>query len=315
MKLNQIFRIENAKSGSFSNYGEGEVAFITNGDYEASILGYITPFDSDKVFNEKAICLSSFGEATIPPIPFVARGNGGSGLLVLLPLNNMSDEELYSYASQLNLLKWKFNFSRMAIEKRIENLELFEYQTKLNIEDRKKSLLPKKKRKEKLEILADMIELPLIFDKNNNGLCLATKQSALPKNSLEVGETPYVTTSSLNNGISGFFDIEPNSESKCLTVALNGSVGEVFFQFEDFVTSGDNVVLQIKDGYNPYLLFYIATMIKNHQWRYNYYRKLTMAKLKKLLIPVPCINNQIALGYIEKVVKNSYGFKEIKKFL
>lgn len=56
-------------------------------------------------------------------------------------------------------------------------------------------------------------------------------------------------------------------------------------------------------------------MIKNHQWRYNYYRKLTMAKLKKLLIPVPCIDNQIALDYIEKVVKNSYGFKEIKKFL
>lgn len=315
MKLNQLFKIENAKSGSFSNYGDGNVVFITNGDYEASILGYVTPLDSDKVFNEKAICLSSFGEATIPPIPFVARGNGGSGLLVLIPLKNMNDEELYSYASQLNLLKWKFNFSRMAIEKRIENLELFEHHTNLNIDNRKKYLLPKKKRKEKFNIQAEMIEFPLIFDEDNNGLCVVTKKSALPKNSLEIGNTPYVTTSSLNNGISGFFDIEPNSKSKCLTVALNGSVGEVFFQFEDFVTSTDNVVLEIKDNYNPYFLFYIATMIKNHQWRYNYYRKLTMTKLKKLSIPVPCINNQIAIEYIEKVVRNSYGFKEIKKFI
>lgn len=83
-----------------------------------------------------------------------------------------------------------------------------------------------------------MIELPLIFDKNNNGLCLAIKQSALPKNSLEAGDTPYVTTSSLNNGISGFFDIEPNSESKCLTVALNGSVGEVFFNLKILLQVG-----------------------------------------------------------------------------
>lgn len=162
---------------------------------------------------------------------------------------------------------------------------------------------------------------PLIFqttkegDGERKGLCIIEKQTADPQNALEQGETPYVTTSSLNNGVSGFFDIEPNSNSKCLTVALNGSVGEVFFQFEDFVTSSDNAILRLQGEYNPFLLYYIAYAIKKHQWRYNYYRKLTTTKLKKLLIPIPCENNQIALHYIESVVRNSYGFCDIQQFL
>ncbi len=89
----------------------------------------------------------------------------------------------------------------------------------------------------------------------------------------------------------------------------------MFFQFEDFVTSGDNAVLALKDGYNPYLLFYIATMIRNHKWRYNYYRKLNLTKLNKMQIPVPFKDGVIDFEYIEKTVKNSYGYKEIEQFL
>lgn len=151
--------------------------------------------------------------------------------------------------------------------------------------------------------------------KTEKGLCLVKKATALPQNALEKGNTPYITTSSLNNGASGFYDIEPIFQSRCLTLALNGSVGEVFFQFEEFVTSGDNAVLTLKDGYNPYLLFYIATMIRNHKWRYNYYRKLNLTKLSRMKIPIPYKDEKIDMEYIEKIVKKSYGYKEIAKFL
>ena len=145
-------------------------------------------------------------------------------------------------------------------------------------------------------------------------LCDIQKKTALPQNALEENGTPYVTTTSKNNGISNFVNEEPNTKAKCLTVALNGSVGETFFQFDDFITSGDNAVLTLKEKYNPYLLFYIGAMIKNHQWRYNYYRKLNLSKLKKMTIPTPYKNGNIDIDYIEKIAKNSYGFKELKKF-
>lgn len=166
------------------------------------------------------------------------------------------------------------------------------------------------------ETINEMKMINVIYNsKTKQGFCEVNKSTALPQNALEKGKTPYITTSSLNNGASGLYDIQPNFKAKCLTLALNGSVGEVFFQFEDFVTSGDNAILTLKDGYNPYLLFYIATMIRNHKWRYNYYRKLNLTKLNKMEIPIPYKNNKINLEYIENIVKNSYGYKEILAFL
>jgi len=148
------------------------------------------------------------------------------------------------------------------------------------------------------------------------GLCFVNKKTALSQNTLEQGNIPYVTTSSFNNGVSGYYDEKPNFKGKCLTVALNGSVGETFFQFDDFITSGDNAVLTLKNGYDPYLLFYIAVMIKNHQWRYNYYRKLNLTKLNKMQIPMPFKNDkEIDLDYIKQIVESSYGFDELKKYL
>ena len=321
LKVIDLFEPINAKSDSFSKYSEGKVAFITNGDHESSILGYVTPFEGDRVFDKKSICLTSFGEALVPPIPFMPRGNGGSGLIILTPKIEMNDEELYSYASQLNLQKWKFNFSRMVIEKRIINLPLVKYSASINIENRIIELLPKKGRRKRIKHEdLELIQVPLVYDAKNqkDGLCVASKapsKKVLSQNALDNGNTPYVTTTSYNNGISGMYDIDAIFDSKCLTLALNGSVGEVFFQFEDFTTGGDNAILQIKDKYNPYLLFYIATMIRNHQWRYNYYRKLTMAKLKRIKIPIPFKDNEIAFDYIKNITKNSYGYKDIQPFI
>ncbi len=313
------FDIVNAKSSSYSSYSKGNIPFITNGpDLESSVKGYIEPLTGDRIFNKSSISLSSFGEAIIPPVPFVARGNGGSGLIVLVPKNDMSIDELYFYASQINMQKWRFSFSFMAIKKRVERIILIEFNTsnEMNIDKKIKKLLPKKTRTIKKTDI-DIIKLVNVVynKKTKQGLCEVSKSTSVPKNALEKGTTPYITTSSLNNGVSGFYDIEPNFKAKCLTLALNGSVGEVFFQFEDFVTSGDNAVLRLKDKYNPYLLFYIATMIRNHKWRYNYYRKLNLTKLNKMQIPLPYKNNRIDLEYIEKTVKNCYGYKEIEKFL
>jgi len=311
------FNIINAKSFSFSSYDKGEVSFVTNGtDLESSILGYVEPTSYDRVFKKESICVSSFGEAIIPPTPFLPRGNGGSGLLVLTPKEIMSKEELYSYAAQINMQKWRFNFSFMAIRKRIEKLKLKEYIHNIDINKTTKKLFPKKIKVTKNQTIEEIKLINVIYNKKTEkGLCLVQKATALPQNALEKGNTPYITTSSLNNGASGFYDIEPIFQSRCLTLALNGSVGEVFFQFEEFVTSGDNAVLTLKDGYNPYLLFYIATMIRNHKWRYNYYRKLNLTKLSRMKIPIPYKDEKIDMEYIEKIVKKSYGYKEIAKFL
>ncbi|PIZ78999.1 hypothetical protein COY00_04515 [Candidatus Pacearchaeota archaeon CG_4_10_14_0_2_um_filter_35_33] len=83
--------------------------------------------------------------------------------------------------------------------------------------------------------------------KHKYDLCNIDKKTTIPQNAMNPnGNVPYVTTSSMNNGVSQFADEEPNFEGKCLSVAMNGSVGEVFFQIDNFITSGDNAVLTIK---------------------------------------------------------------------
>ncbi|MBC8464979.1 MAG: restriction endonuclease subunit S [Parcubacteria group bacterium] len=238
--------------------------------------------------------------------------------MVLLPKKDINIEKLYQIAYQIRLNKWKYKYGRQITPKRIKLQEIRLIDSKIDYEKFVKEITPKKKAKAKIKENKNIKLVPVIYlkDKQENGLCELHKKTALPQNQLENGKTPYVTTSSKNNGVSGYYDEEPNFKGRCLTVALNGSVGETFFQFDDFITSGDNVVLKLKDEYNPYLLFYISVMIKNHQWRYNYYRKLNLTKLKKMTIPVPFKSEkELDLEYIKNIVENSYGFDELRKYL
>ena len=120
-KIKNLFNIENAKSKGYEHYEEGNIPFVTNGDYDNSIVGFVKPLEKDRVFEKASICLSSFCEATIQTPPFLPRGNGGSGLVVLVPKKEMTEEELYFYTAQINMMKWKFRFSRMLIGRRIKN--------------------------------------------------------------------------------------------------------------------------------------------------------------------------------------------------
>src|SRR3989344_3138707 len=207
--------------------------------------------------------------------------------MVLIPHKKLSKEELFQIAFQIRLNKWKYRYGRQITPERLATQKISLIKSKLSYDKLSQKFLPEKSKK--IKVLENK-NVKLI---KVNDLCNIQKKTALPQNALEENGTHYVTTTSKNNGISNFVNEEPNTKAKCLTVALNGSVGETFFQFDDFITSGDNAVLTLKEKYNPYLLFYIGAMIKNHKWRYNYYRKLNLSKLKKMTIPTPYKNGNI----------------------
>jgi hypothetical protein len=73
--------------------------------------------------------------------------------------------------------------------------------------------------------------------------------------------------------------------------------------------------LTIKNNLPKFLLLYIGVIVKIKSSRYNHYYPLSRKHLEKMEIPVPMNNEKIDLDYIEKVVKNSYGYEELKKYL
>jgi hypothetical protein len=285
---------------------EGENIVVSSKGDDNGVYGF---FNTQNGYKAPVISVprtGTIGQAFVQLIDCSIDNN----CLVLVPKKELTIEQLFQIAFQIRLNKWRYKYGRQITPAKIEAQEIILENLKVNFDKMVKELTPKEKPKQIIQENKN-IEVMKVKD-----LCEIKKKTAIPQNAMNLnGNVPYVTTSSMNNGVSQFADEEPNFEGKCLSVAMNGSVGEVFFQIDDFITSGDNAVLTIKEGYNPYLLLFIGTLIRNHKWRYNYYRKMSSDKLKNLELPIPMKNGKVDLEYIEKIVKNAYGFEEVKQYL
>ena len=124
-RIEEVFIPHTAKSSGFSSYQYGQVSFVTNGFRFNGVLGFVKPRPKDRVFDFLGIVLSAFCEATVQIPPFIGRGNGGSGLIVLEPKSRMGADELGYIAAYINeTLRWRFSWYRQASVDRIRGLEI-----------------------------------------------------------------------------------------------------------------------------------------------------------------------------------------------
>ncbi|GHT56300.1 hypothetical protein FACS189446_8380 [Bacteroidia bacterium] len=121
--LTDYFHIINGKSSGEKNYSEGNCPYISSGDTINSIIRLVAG-DDNEIFEDGAITVTAFGQAYIQPWRFMARGNGGSSVRVLIPKYKLSFNELLWFATQINTQKWRFFYGRMAIKSRLERLEI-----------------------------------------------------------------------------------------------------------------------------------------------------------------------------------------------
>ncbi len=278
---------------------EGKTILISSKGTDNGIYGY---FDIKAKYQCPIITIpstGSIGYAFVQNYPCCVDDN----CLVLLPKEKLEIESLYQIVFQLRNNIWKYKYGRQITPERIKKQEIFlcEINKKYNCY----------KENRQYTYIKEFKELQLTENVKLGNICNIKKRNAPPQNSINLeGNIPYITTTSKNNGISHFTDEEPNFDKNCLTVALNGSVGEVFYQNRDFLTSGDNAVLYLKNEYSDnlsdkekyFLLLYIGIFIKNEKWKYNYYRKLSQDKLGSIAILVPKINDKIDIKYIENVI-------------
>lgn len=303
MIISDKFFRYNAKSKGFGSHDEGDVAFISNGFYNNGVVGFVTPLKGERVFNKKSICVSSFCEATVQEPPFLPRGNGGSGLIVLTPKNPLSQDEFYFYSTQINKHSWRFSFGRMVTVHRISTLCISEKKENIKLKVSIENLLPKITQKQKAQI-EQIKEFPI------TNLCTIERKYAPYLNKIDISKsrTPYVTTTENNNGIAIWCNESPLFKKRQITVSLDGLCGTTFYQFDDFISGEKTAVLDLKNKNNPYLIFYIATMIRKLSWRYHYGRKLSMGRLLNFQIPIPVDKSgNIDNNVIKKIVCNCYG--------
>lgn len=118
------------------------------------------------------------------------------------------------------------------------------------------------------------------------------------------GKTPYVSSSSVNNGICHFVNNANDTlEANCISVNRNGSVGFAFYHPYEALFSNDCRKLRPKYESN-YISLFIATQITAQRNKYSYGYKMGTARLKRQKIMLPTTDNGTPdYDYMEQYVR------------
>ena len=109
---------------------------------------------------------------------------------------------------------------------------------------------------------------------------------------LPEGNLPLISTSEYNNGISELVDKNSVNEvykQGAITISANGKSCCAFYHDYDFAANPDVFVLHLKPEYKNHKNFplFLCASINSEKWRFSYYRKSGLNRLKDLKITLP----------------------------
>ena len=138
----------------------------------------------------------------------------------------------------------------------------------------------------------------------------------LTKKNQKKGTRPYVSSTSLHNGIDNFISNKKNIRifDDCLSLANSGSVGKVFYHVYSFIAS-DHVSALKNTMLNKCQYLFLAVAIERIAGKYSFNREINNERLKKekILLPVTPANTP-DWQYMENYMKN-IEMKQIKDWL
>lgn len=132
---------------------------------------------------------------------------------------------------------------------------------------------------------------------------------------LEIGgEYPYISSTSVNNGLIDFVNADESDlhDENTITINRTGSVGETFYQNHKYVASRDRVrVLIPKFKMNKYIAMFLIGIISLEKYRFNYGRTWGTSRIKESKIKLPIDKNgkpdwQFMEDYIKSLPYSAY---------
>lgn len=111
----------------------------------------------------------------------------------------------------------------------------------------------------------------------------------LTKANQSAGNTPYVSSTALNNGVDSFIGNTAGVRvfSDCLTIANSGSVGSSFYHPYSFVAS-DHVTHLKNSKFDRFIYLFIATQTNRLSEKYNFNREINDKRISrdKIMLPI-----------------------------
>ena len=109
----------------------------------------------------------------------------------------------------------------------------------------------------------------------------------ITKKNMVPGDTPYISSTALNNGVSAYIDNTNNTlEKDCISINRNGSVGYAFYH--PYYALFSNDCRKLITDLDKYCNLFIVNQIKAQKDKYNYGYKMGTNRIKRqqILLPV-----------------------------
>ena len=136
--------------------------------------------------------------------------------------------------------------------------------------------------------------------------CSTTKGYNPNKGDLPNGNTPYVTRSAFNNGISGYFDDDSGvfmNGGNCITIGAEGGIA--FYQPDDFI-AGIKVYTLRHERMSCEIGMYLSGALNMHSHIYSYTNARVLDKIKNEIIQLPVKPGTDEVNYTEDDIDWAY---------
>ena len=120
------------------------------------------------------------------------------------------------------------------------------------------------------------------------------------------GNVPYVSSTSLNNGVDGFIEAPCRSRvfNDCISLANSGSVGSAFYEPFEFVAS-DHVTHLKNCDLNKWTYLFLTVTIEKQKGNFNFNREINDTRIRNMKIMLPvCDDGTPDFEYMEQYTKN-----------
>lgn len=294
MRIDKLFTIKNGLPSSSVNISmiktkDFYIPFIRpSSNYYNLVVGYVNEYQIKDacIFPPDTLFVSTNGEGShsysyVSPVKFVPN----SDISVLIPKKEMSLSEKIFYAMVITKNRYRFSYGRKPKGQRFASINIPAMEE-----------IPKWVN----NIVAHDIPKPLPVTANAHNLNIRDWRQFTFNKIFEIrkgkrltlkdqigGTIPYVSSSSLNNGIDNYIG-NGFTDENCITFACYGSIGEVFYQKEKVWVSDNANVFYLKGKtLNSYIAMFLITILRLEKFRFSYGVTGKKERLEKFTTKLP----------------------------
>jgi len=289
MRLDALFDVKNGIASSglevLQQMELDTVPFIRPAStQQRTVAGWVrkNSVKVENIYPESSLFVSTNGEGS-HTYSYVSRFEfiPNSDVSVLIPKREMTIQEKVYYARCITMNRYKFSYGRKPKGERLKAIILpdtisdWVHTTPIVMLD-----TPTIQTTTDLDIQDwNFFELQTLFE--------IKKGKRLTKANQSAGSTPYIGAIDKNNGVSSCISQKAIHTGGTISVSYNGSVAEAFYQPVPFWATDDVNVLYPKFNLTPAIALFIATLIRQEKYRFNYGRKWHMERMKESCIRLP----------------------------